>query len=279
MKTINEKSIRDCVRRLSLKANFSLRPDVRLALKKALSKEQNVRARKILAELLENARIAHKDSLALCQDTGMPVVFLEIGMDVDLSGVNVTQAVQKGLSDGYKEGYLRNSIVQDPLLRGASGFTPGIIHACFSTHRGLKITVLPKGFGCENKTRLKMFVPTASMEDVEKFIVSCVCDAGPDACPPYVVGIGIGGTSDYACQLSKEAFLRPLNKRNSLPHVARLENALLKKLNAMNIGPMGLGGDTSVLGVNILTYPTHIAGLPVCVNISCHVLRSASERL
>ena len=279
MSSINEKAIRDCVGRLSQEANFCLRRDVRQALKKAVSAEHNVRARKILSELLDNARIAKRDSLALCQDTGMPVVFLEIGPDVNLSGVNVARSIHMGLAAGYKKGYLRNSIVSDPLLRGRLGFSPGIIHTVFSTRKGLRITVFPKGFGCENKTRLKMFVPTASVEDIEKFIVGCVRDAGADACPPYVVGIGIGGTSDYACQLSKEALLRPLNQRNPRPHVALLEKRLMKTMNALNIGPMGLGGKTSVLGVNILTYPTHMAGLPVCVNISCHVLRSASERL
>ncbi|MFA5038601.1 MAG: fumarate hydratase [Candidatus Omnitrophota bacterium] len=279
MKTIRERAIRECVRRLSLKANFSLRPDVKESLKRALAREKNPRARRILADLLENARIARRDSLALCQDTGMPVVFLEIGPDVNISGIDVQGAVRGGIAEAYREGFLRDSIIPDPLLRGRPGFSPGIVHANFSRQKGLKITVMPKGFGCENKTRLKMLVPTAGPGEVEDFVISAVHEAGPDACPPYVIGVGIGGTSDYACQMAKEALLRPLNRRSGLSHVARLENSLMKKLNKINLGPMGLGGSTSVLGVNISTYPTHIAGLPVCVNISCHVLRSASERL
>ncbi|MDD5137884.1 MAG: fumarate hydratase [Candidatus Omnitrophica bacterium] len=279
MRKIREKDIRECVRRLALKANVRLRDDVRRAIWAAAGREVSARGRRILRELLENAKIAQRDSLALCQDTGLPVVFVEIGPDVDASGVNVTEAVQQGVVRGYREGSLRNSIVADPLRRGKPGFGPCIVHTTFVRSKGFKVTLLPKGFGCENKTQLKMMPPTSDAKDIEDFIVGAVRDAGPDACPPYIVGVGIGGSSDYACQLAKEALLRPIDKRSRVPHVARMEKALIQRLNRLGIGPMGLGGKTTVLGVNILSYPTHIAGLPVCVNISCHVLRSASEIL
>jgi fumarate hydratase subunit alpha len=279
MRKISEKEIRECASRLALKANIQLRDDVRRALAAAARVETSPRGRKILNELLDNARIAEHDRLALCQDTGIPVIFAEIGPDIDISGVHVTEALQQGVAQGYREGFLRNSIVPDPLRRRTPDFGPGIVHASFVRQRGVKITLLPKGFGCENKTQLKMMSPTSSQKDIEDFVVSVVKDAGPDACPPYIVGVGIGGSSDYACQLSKEALLRPIDKRSRVSHVARMEKNLMQRLNRLRIGPMGLGGRTTVLGVNVLTYPTHIAGLPVCVNISCHVLRSASEIL
>ncbi|MDD5019442.1 MAG: fumarate hydratase [Candidatus Omnitrophica bacterium] len=279
MRKISAKDIQECVRRLAQKANFSLRADVQRAILAAFRKEKSSRGRKILSELLENARAARNDSLALCQDTGLPVVFLEIGPDVDLRGVDVAAAVQKGAAQGYREGFLRTSIVEDPLRRGRPKFGPCVLHTAFVRRKGLKVTILPKGFGCENKTQLRMLPPTAQKDCVEDVIVSVVKDAGPDACPPYIIGVGIGGTSDYACQLAKEALLRPIHKRSRLKHVAEMERSLINRLNRLGLGPMGLGGSTTVLGVNILTYPTHIAGLPICVNISCHVLRSASDVL
>ncbi|MFB3919906.1 MAG: fumarate hydratase [Candidatus Velamenicoccus archaeovorus] len=279
MRKISSQAIRECVSRLVLEANVRLRGDVRRAISAAAARETSARGRRILQELLENAKVARHDNLALCQDTGLPVVFVEIGPDADVSGVNVTGAVQEGVARGYREGFFRDSIVADPLRRGKPGFGPCIVHVSFVRSNGFKVTVLPKGFGCENKTQLKMMPPTADAKDIEDFIVEVVKDAGPDACPPYIVGVGIGGSSDYACQLAKEALLRPIDKRSRIPHVARMEKELIQRLNRLGIGPMGLGGKTTVLGVNILLYPTHIAGLPVCVNISCHVLRSASEIL
>lgn len=280
MKKISEKDITRAAARLCVEANIHLRSDVLAALKKALMLEKNIRAKKILGDLLENAAIADKERIALCQDTGMPVVFIEIGRDIDLCGCDMARAVNKGVEDGYKKGCLRDSIISDPLLRlKKSGYSPAVIHFDFTRQKGLKLTVLPKGFGCENKTVLKMFNPTVSAAEIKDFVVSAVKEAGPDACPPYIVGVGIGGTSDYACQLAKKALLRPIYKRSRLSHAARLENDILKEVNGLNIGPMGLGGRTTALAVNIDTYPTHIAGLPVCVNISCHVLRSASAVL
>lgn len=280
MKKITEKEISGNVARLCIDANLHLRYDVESALARALRKERDPRAGKILKQLVDNARLAKADNVALCQDTGMPVVFVDIGTGVDISSLDMNRAVNRGVEEGYKSGYLRNSIVLDPLARsGASKFSPCVIHFNFGRHKGLRITVLPKGFGCENKTQLRMFDPTAPMSDIKDFIISAVKQAGPDACPPYILGVGIGGTSDYACQLSKEALLRPIDKPNAASLVAKLEKELYKKINQLGIGPMGLGGDTTALGVNIKMFPTHIAGLPVCVNISCHVLRSASAVL
>lgn len=279
MRKITGKIIRDKVAALCVDANLRLRKDVVAALDAALNKESNSRGRMILKQLIENVKFAKLDRVALCQDTGMPMVFVDIGKGVDVSGVDWTRAVNQGVEDGYRRGYLRNSIVKDPLRRTGSGFSPCVIHYNFVTHKGLRLTVLPKGFGCENKTKLMMFYPTASMREIKDFIISVVAQAGPDACPPYILGIGIGGTADYACQLAKEALLRPIDKHHPSRDVAKLEEELFKKINQLNIGPMGLGGRTTVLGVCIKTFATHIAGLPVCVNISCHVLRSASVLL
>ncbi len=287
MKKISSRLITETVARLCIEANLSLRKDVSSALNRALKIETNPRAKSILKLLVENARCAKTDRVALCQDTGMPVVFVEIGKDVDLSGLDLTSAINHGVEEGYKKGYLRNSIVHDPIERGVSKFSPCVIHYDHVRRRGLRLTVLPKGFGCENKTQLKMFNPTASLQEIKDFIISSVEQAGPDACPPYILGIGIGGTSDYACLLSKKALLKLVTSHESYPDghrqvtskIKRLEQDLLKKINQLNIGPMGLGGKTTAFGVSVLTYPTHIAGLPVCVNISCHALRSASKVL
>lgn len=276
----SKKIIIDTVSRLCIEANIHLRKDVEVALKQAIKAEENERARTILNQLLENARVARGERVALCQDTGLPVVFVDIGRGVDVSNIDIRRAINKGVEKGYRQGYLRNSIVRDPLLRvDASRFIPCIIHFNFMSRRGLKLTVLPKGFGSENKTKLGMFNPTDSIAEIKNFIISTIKKAGPDACPPYILGIGIGGTADYAAKLSKEALLRPIDKHNKLKHIAKIEEDLLREANELGLGPMGLGGKTTVLGVNILTYPTHIAGLPVCVNVSCHVLRSASVLL
>jgi fumarate hydratase subunit alpha len=251
------------------KANFELRPDVLSALKAAYKRETDRRAKSILKAVIDNAAIARKDRLSICQDTGMPCVFIEIGQDVHISG-DMNRAVFKGIEQGYRSGYLRNSIVRDPILRGAPGYSPGVIHIDMVPGSKIKITVLPKGFGCENKSQLKMFNPTAKTADIMKFIAEVVKIAGPDACPPYIVGVGIGGTADHACLLAKKALLRKIDSKNS-----GLEESLLKEINRLNIGPMGLGGKTTALAVRIEEYPTHIAGLPVAVNISCHAARSA----
>ena len=260
MREIEAESVRSIIAELAQEANFALRKDVLAALGAALKRETNVQARKILSAIIENADIANNDRLALCQDTGLPVVFVEIGQDVHISGGSLVRAINQGIQRGYTRGYLRNSIIKQPLFRGRPEFSPAIIHTEIISGEKLKLTVLPKGFGCENKSQV-------------------VKNAGPDACPPFVVGVGIGGTQDYACLLAKKALLRKIVSRPSsiTPCISRIEESLLKDINRLNIGPMGLGGKATCLGVTIETYPTHIAGLPVAVNISCHALRSARK--
>jgi len=278
MKIISAGKIRNRVSDLCIQANLSLRTDVLSALKSAYSKETNKRAKEILQAIIENARIARREKLAICQDTGLACVFVELGQDVKIAG-DLKAAIHQGVELGYKKGYLRNSVIRDPLARGASGYQPAVIHIDLVRGSRLKLTVLPKGFGCENKTQLKMFNPTVKPGEIKKFIVDAIKQAGPDACPPFVVGVGIGGTADYAMFLAKKALLRRINRQTGKPanrQTIKLEQELLKEINKLNIGPMGLGGRTTCLAVNMETYPTHIAGLPVAVNISCHALRSAS---
>ena len=273
MKIISADRIRNTVADLCLKANLFLRDDVLSALKSAHKKETHRRAKNMLSAIIENAKVAREEKLAICQDTGMPVVFLEVGQGVKISG-DLKSAINRGIESGYRKGYLRNSIIKDPLLRGKSGYQPAVIHTDIAKGDRLRITVLPKGFGCENKSMLRMFKPTAELNEIKEFILEAVKNAGPDACPPYIVGVGIGGTADYASLLAKKALLKKVTRRFS-----KLEKDLLKEINKLNIGPMGLGGETTALAVNIETYPTHIAGLPVAVNISCHALRSAAAAL
>ena len=269
MRELKAEKITQAVMELVKRANFSLRKDVLLALHKAYRCEKNRRARIILKAILDNAIYAQEENLAICQDTGMPVVFVQVGQDLKISG-NLKAAINSGIAAGYKKYFLRNSIVRDPLLRGKSGFFPCIAHMDIVSGNKIKLILLPKGFGCENKSQLKMFKPTASLEEIKHFIIETVKSAGSDACPPYVIGVGIGGTADYASILAKKALLVKLSAKHS-----KLEEDLLKQVNKTGIGPMGLGGKTTALALNILTYPTHIAGLPVSVNISCHALRSA----
>ena len=285
MKVISANKIRDVVSELCIRANLVLRKDVLQALRMAYLKETNKRAKDILGAIIKNARIAKREGLAICQDTGLPVIFLEIGQDVKIID-DLKQAVNKVVELGYKRGYLRNSIIRDPLVRGSSKYSPPVIHIDIVRGNKLKITVLPCGFGCENKTQLKMFNPTAKLNEIKKFIIDALKNAGPDACPPYVVGIGIGGTADYAMFLAKKVLLRRItphfrvgNVYYTRKSVVTLERDLLAEINRLNIGPMGLGGRTTCLGVNIETCPTHIAGLPIAVNISCHALRSATKTL
>ncbi len=277
MRVISANKIRDAVSALCIQANQVLRSDVYQSLREAHRRETNRKAKSALEAIIKNADIARREKLAICQDTGLPVVFLEIGRELRVAG-DITAAVNNGIEDGYKKGSFRNSIITDPLGRGKSGFQPAIIHMDFTAGSSLKITILPKGFGCENKSQLKMFNPTVKPDEIKKFIIDAVKHAGADACPPYVVGVGIGGTADYAGILAKKALLEKLNTKRSTIY-AKLEADLLKKINRLNIGPMGLGGKATCLAVNIKAHPTHIAGMPVAVNISCHALRSASTVL
>ncbi|PIQ88608.1 MAG: fumarate hydratase [Candidatus Omnitrophica bacterium CG11_big_fil_rev_8_21_14_0_20_42_13] len=279
VKNISAKLITQTVADLSIKANTVLRGDILRALEDACKKEDDKRAKKIFKELLENARIANDKQIAICQDTGMPLVFVELGQEARIGGGGLKDAINKGIALGYKKGRLRASVVSDPLGRSTPGYSPAIIHIDITGGNKLKLTVSPKGFGCENKSQLKMFNPTGGIDEIIKFIVEAVASAGPDACPPYVLGIGIGGTADFACFLAKKALLRNISIHNTQYAIRKLEHDLLYRINNLNIGPMGLGGRTTALGVSIEAYPTHIAGLPVCVNISCHALRMASALL
>ena len=271
MKEIKAEKITKVVIDLVKKANFSLRNDVLSVLRNAYRSESNKRAKKIIKAILDNAAYAKKNDIAICQDTGMPVVFVEVGTDVKIDG-DLKTAINKGVAEGYKKYSLRNSIIKDPLLRENPGSFPSIIHTDIIGGNKIKITLLPKGFGCENKSQLKMFNPTAGIKEIINFVVGTVKSAGPDACPPYFVGVGIGGTADYSGILAKQALLTNMLKENS-----KLEEKVLREINKSNIGPMGLGGKTTALAVRIQKYPTHIAGLSVSVNISCHALRSAAK--
>lgn len=278
MREVNVSKIRDIVRELCLKANFELRKDILRALKSSLSKERDARAKKILKVLIENASLARKHRIAICQDTGILVVHLEIGQDVALFGGSLASMIDEGVEEAYRKGYLRKSVVDDAILRRNTGTnTPAISYVDMVDGDRVKITVSPKGFGSENKSMIKMFRPTDSVEKIKGFIIETVKMAGADACPPLVLGIGIGGTFERCAYLAKKALLRPIDRRNPKKHIAKLERGLIKDINSLGIGPMGLGGRTTVLGVNILEAHTHIAGLPVAVNVSCHATRSAEK--
>lgn len=280
MREIDVSKIKDTVSELCLKANFELRGDVLAAIKKALRKETSARARNILKSILENAKLARKKRLAICQDTGIAVVYMEIGREAALTGGSLEKAINDGVEEGYRKGCLRKSVVRDPLVRSNTRTnTPAVIHIDMVEGDRVKISVMPKGFGSENKSAIKMFGPNASVEDIKDFVKDVVIKAGPDACPPLVLGIGIGGTFEKAALLSKKALLRPIDQRNKARHLARLERELVGEIDALGIGPMGLGGKTTVLGVNIMEAHTHIAGLPVAVNVSCHVTRNAEKTL
>ncbi len=276
MRSISLEKIKEAVAELAIRANIILRKDVLAALKKSIYSEREISAKNILKMLIENAKIAKKNKMPICQDTGMVVVFCDIGDKVQIAG-DVNKAIDDGIRLAYKEGSFRKSIVKDPLLRSNTKTnTPAVVHYNFIKGDKIKITVVPKGFGCENASAIKMFNPTDTEKDIENFVVGVVESSGADACPPLVIGIGIGGTMDKAASLATEAIIRPINKSNSIKHIAKLEKDILTKVNKTGIGPAALGGKTTALGVNILDFPTHIAGLPVCVKISCHATRSAT---
>jgi fumarate hydratase subunit alpha len=278
MRKISTKLITRAVEELCIQANTSLGPDVLKSIKTAIRTEKNRLSREFLEAILENARFAEKERIPVCQDTGLVVVFVSLGQEVRITGENLNKAINAGINRGYKKGYLRSSIVKDPIRRrGPAGNIPGVIHLSLVPGDKMKLSILPRGFGSENKARLKMFEPTADLGEIKRFIIETVREAGPDACPPFVVGVGIGGSQDKAAILAKEALLRPLSKHHLRVGIAKLERELLSAINRLQIGPMGLGGKTTALAVNIETYPTHIAGLPVAVDISCHALRSATR--
>ena len=280
MRNIRVKQIKDAMRELCLEANFNLRQDILAALKKALRQEKNKRSKRILSMLIENAAIAKKERRAICQDTGAVSVYISVGQDVRITGGDFEKAIQEGVREAYRSGHLRKSIVESPIKRKNTGTnTPVVIHTEIVKGKKLKMTVLPKGFGSENKSSIKMMKPTDSEKEIISFVTETAKGAGADACPPYVIGVGLGGTFDKAAWLSKMALTIRIDRKNPRPHLRKLEEEILKKLNTLNIGPMGLGGKMTCLGINVLEYPTHIAGLPVAVNISCHATRSASKIL
>ncbi len=280
MRKIETKKITEAVDQLCLKANFNLRPDIVTALKEALGKEDSPRAKDVIKALLENASISKKERLPLCQDTGMVTVFLKIGQGVRIVGGDLKEAINQGVRRAYREGYLRKSVVGDPLIRkNTRDNTPAVIHSEIVPGDKLKITILPKGFGAENISASSMLKPSEGTEAIKKFVVETVRRGGANGCPPLIIGLGLGGTMEKAALLAKEALLRPLRSHHRKGHIATLEKELLREINKLGIGPQGLGGKTTALGVNIEVYPTHIAGLPVAVNISCHALRQASTIL
>lgn len=274
MREISTEIITKNIAEMCIEANHYLTPDMKEALEKAGEKEVSPVGKKILSQLEENLKIAGEETIPICQDTGMAVVFAEIGQEVHITGGNLTDAINEGVRKGYTEGYLRKSVVSDPLERVNTGDnTPAVIHYDIVPGDKIKLTIAPKGFGSENMSRVFMLKPAEGIEGVKNAVLTAVNDAGPNACPPMVVGVGIGGTFEKAAQLSKEALLRPAGSRSDLPHIRDLEDELLEKINKSGIGPGGLGGRVTALAVNVLTYPTHIAGLPVAVNICCHVNR------
>ena len=276
MRTIKSEEITRAVREMCINANCHLNPDIREALEKGIETEKSEVSKGILKNLILNADIADRKEVPICQDTGMAVFFVEIGKEVFVEGDTITDAINKGVSAGYTDGYLRKSVVQDPLDRvNTKDNTPAVIYYDYTDGDKIKITFAPKGFGSENKGGLKMLNPSDGVEGVIDFVIETVRKAGANPCPPMVVGVGIGGTMDTAAVLSKKALTREITERNEKPYYAELEKQLLEKINMLGIGPQGMGGTTTAMAVNIEVYPTHIAGLPVAVNINCHATRHA----
>ncbi|MFI3214167.1 MAG: fumarate hydratase [Eubacteriales bacterium] len=276
MRIIETSDIVSNIKEMCIEANHYLTKDMDKAMKDAVETEQAPLGKQVLCQLQENLEIAKTDMIPICQDTGMAVVFIEIGQDVHIQGGNLEDAINEGVRLGYQEGYLRKSVVGDPLIRNnTKDNTPAIIYYEIVSGENVKITVAPKGFGSENMSRVFMLKPSDGKEGVMNAILTAVKDAGPNACPPMVVGVGIGGTFEKCAFMAKKALSRSVEEHSTIPYVKEMEVELLEKINKTGIGPGGLGGTTTALGVNINTYPTHIAGLPVAINICCHVNRHA----
>lgn len=274
MRDISILQIREAVKKLSIEANWSLGEDVIQALKQCLEKEETPLARTVLSHLIENAEIASRERIPLCQDTGFVVVFLEIGQEVRFVDGDLNEAVQQGIREAYIEGYLRKSIVRDPLQRKNTGDnTPAILYSEIVAGDKVRVTVIPKGGGSENMSEVRMLPPSAGWKGIERFVLNRVRRAGPNACPPLIVGIGIGGTFEKCAWLAKKALLRPIGSVHPDPYYSEKEAEILQKINAMGIGPMGYGGNCTALAVHVEAYPCHIASLPVAVNLQCHAAR------
>ena len=274
MREINVKEVEEAVRNLCIEANYYLGSDIKEALSKAKENEPYAIAKDVLEKIIINSNIASDEKMPMCQDTGMACVFLEVGQDVHLVGGLLEDAINQGVRRGYEDGYLRKSVVKDPIDRvNTKDNTPALIYYDIVQGDKVKITLAPKGFGSENMSRIGMLKPADGLQGVKDFIIETVRLAGPNPCPPMVIGVGIGGSFDKAAYLAKKALIRPINIRNMNEYYSDLEEELLEKINKLGIGPQGFGGKTTALGLNIETYPTHIAGLPVAVNINCHATR------
>ncbi len=280
MREINVSVLTDVIEKLCIEANCHLPTDVKDAIRTCRKCEDWAIAQGVLDNIIENFEIADAENVPICQDTGMACVFLEIGQDVHLIGGDLREAVDEGVRRGYKNGYLRKSVVADPVRRGNTGDnTPAVLYTEIVPGDKVKVTVGPKGFGSENMSAIRMFKPSAGIEGIKNFILETVETAGPNPCPPMVVGVGIGGTFDKAALLAKKALMRPLDSSHPDPYYADLEKEMLEKINALGIGPQGFGGKTTAIGLNIETMPTHIAGMPCAININCHVTRHVSEEI
>lgn len=278
MREIQASEITEAIERLCIEANQVLPEDVKQAIGKCRACEDGEIACQILDNIIENYKIAEEEQVPICQDTGMACVFLEIGQNVHIAGGDLTEAVNEGVRRGYEKGYLRKSVVKDPVRRGNTGDnTPAMLYTEIVPGEQIRITVGPKGFGSENMSAIRMFKPSAGLQGIKDFILETVEAAGPNPCPPMVVGVGIGGTFDKAALLAKKALMRPIDSRNSDPFYGELEEEMLEKINELGIGPQGFGGRTTAIGLNIETMPTHIAGMPCAINISCHVTRHKTE--
>lgn len=280
MRTVRTEQITENIREMCIEANHFLTGDMTEALDRARESEKAPLGKQILQQLQENLQIAGEDMIPICQDTGMAVVFAEVGQDVHIEGGLLEDAIQEGVRRGYTEGFLRKSVVKDPLIReNTKDNTPAVIHYTITSGDKIRLTLAPKGFGSENMSRIFMLKPADGIEGVKNAILTAVKDAGPNACPPMVVGVGIGGTFEKCALMAKQALTRPVNEHSLIPYVKEMEEELLEKINKTGIGPGGLGGSTTALAVNINTFPTHIAGLPVAVNICCHVNRHAVREI
>ena len=278
MRTINVSEVTEQISSACIEANHFLAADVKGALDHAAKEEESPLGKQILEQLQENLKIAGEDMIPICQDTGMAVIFLEIGQEVHFEGGNLEDAVNEGVRRGYVDGFLRKSVVKDPIYReNTKDNTPAVIHYSIVPGEQVKITVAPKGFGSENMSRVFMLKPADGIEGVKNAILTAVKDAGPNACPPMVVGVGIGGTFEKCAIMAKQALTRPLDQHSEIPYVRELEEEMVERINRTGIGPGGLGGSTTVMAVNVNTYPTHIAGLPVAINICCHVNRHVTK--
>ena len=280
MRIIKTEEIIKNIKEMCIEANHFLSDDMACAMKNAAQTEKAPLGKQILEQLQDNLKIASEDMIPICQDTGMAVIFMEIGQDVHIEGCSLEDAINEGVRQGYVEGYLRKSVVKDPIYReNTKDNTPAIIHYSVVPGDTVTITVAPKGFGSENMSRVFMLKPSDGIEGVKNAVLTAVKDAGPNACPPMVVGVGIGGTFEKCALMAKKALIRPVGESSDILYVKELEEELLEKINETGIGPGGLGGSTTALAVNILTYPTHIAGLPVAINICCHVNRHCVRTL